>query len=616
MSIFKKFAAPLIAVALVAVMGVSLLGTQRTAYAAAVTGTVTGGPITTPGGLVWSSPTVATTGVLTAPIVITEIGTWADADTITLTHAGTTLSGIVATTSLTDITTTAIAYAAGSTVITITTAGNAGAADDTITITAAGVAVGAATTDGATIAAVAAGVNSVPVAALTAKRMMLGWSTTTSTAKPMVTTTPSFEADSTAAGGALCVYVADAAGVVVVSLPVNFTVSLGVVSSGSSKSANSLSKADGTTCTNYRGAGGVATTDTAIVSNSSINQVATLSITLTSPTGTTASKMIVQQPTVLAASPTVNNVSPGYISPTTSTDFAIQVQDSAGLGVNGEVVLITVDKGALVAGFGGACGTSKAVTGTSAAGTLTATATDQKTGVIPMTYCGNQTDAAGQATITAQNISTSMSNVTTTISTAERPGTVDATYASGSISAKVTDAAGNLVADGTPVQFTISSNAGAVSNACTTTSNGAASSAVSLNGSSGTVIVTASWNETGAAAACTAAGGTTGAQSVSTVVNIGNVVTPPPSGGTSGAGGFAAAPVFSASKLAQSVFNGGSIAQLETAVTAAGGTGVWAQDAQGNFVLDIINGGFVNEPFTMAFPDGFAGVTAVTVVGQ
>ena len=122
------------------------------------------------------------------------------------------------------------------------------------------------------------------------------------------------------------------------------------------------------------------------------------------------------------------------------------------------------------------------------------------------------------------------------------------------------------------------------------------------------------WNESGNAATC--ATGATGAQTTSSVVNIGNVVTPPSSGGSTGAGGFASAPVFSASKLAQSVFNGGSVAQLETAVTAGGGTGVWAQDANGVFVLDIINGGFVNDAFKAAFPTGFAGVTAVTVVGK
>ena len=208
-----------------------------------------------------------------------------------------------------------------------------------------------------------------------------------------------------------------------------------------------------------------------------------------------------------------------------------------------------------------------------------------------------------------------MANATTTVSTAGRPAKVEAKYENGTITATVTDSAGNAVADNTPVQFTISSQAGAVSNTCNLSSNGKASSAVSLNSGSGSVIVSAGYNETGLAASCTT--GATGSQSKSTVVNIGNVVTPPTTGGGStGAGGFAAAPVYSASKLAQAVFNGGTVAQLEAAVVAGNGTGVWAQDAQGNFVLYIVNGGFVNDAFKAAFPTGFAGVTAVTVVGK
>jgi len=171
--------------------------------------------------------------------------------------------------------------------------------------------------------------------------------------------------------------------------------------------------------------------------------------------------------------------------------------------------------------------------------------------------------------------------------------------------------------------------------------------AVSLNSGSGSVIVTASYHENRLPAGCTAPGAPVaavigaipyiagsvgtfavnntgpGAQSVSTVVNIGTVVTPPstgpatnPGAGATGAGGFASAPVFSASKLAQAVFNGGTVAQLETAVTAGNGTGVWAQDSKGVFVLDIIGGGFVNDAFNKAFPTGFTGVTAVTVVGK
>ena len=161
---------------------------------------------------------------------------------------------------------------------------------------------------------------------------------------------------------------------------------------------------------------------------------------------------------------------------------------------------------------------------------------------------------------------------------------------------------------------------------------------MSLNTGSGSVIVTAGYNATGATAGgCSAvtavgAGGNAGAvpvigttlgsaQSVSTVVNIGTVVTPPATvapvaAPASGAGAFAAAPVYSAGKQASAVFNGGTLVQLDAAITAAGGTGAWAQDKQGNFVAHIVGGGPVNAAFAAAFPTGFAGVTAVTVSGQ
>lgn len=83
---------------------------------------------------------------------------------------------------------------------------------------------------------------------------------------------------------------------------------------------------------------------------------------------------------------------------------------------------------------------------------------------------------------------------------------------------------------------------------------------------------------------------------------------------TPGAGGFVSAPAFSAGGLAQVVYNGGTVAQLETAMVAAGANGAWAQTSSGAFQLYIVNGGFVNDSFRNAFPNGFSGVTALTLV--
>jgi hypothetical protein len=85
--------------------------------------------------------------------------------------------------------------------------------------------------------------------------------------------------------------------------------------------------------------------------------------------------------------------------------------------------------------------------------------------------------------------------------------------------------------------------------------------------------------------------------------------TPVPGGGT-----FASTPVFSASGLSQVVFNGGTIAQLDSALRSVGASGAWAQSSSGAFYLYIVGGGFVNDPFMSAFPSGFSGVTALTLV--
>ncbi|MDA0302080.1 MAG: hypothetical protein O2822_06080 [Chloroflexi bacterium] len=83
---------------------------------------------------------------------------------------------------------------------------------------------------------------------------------------------------------------------------------------------------------------------------------------------------------------------------------------------------------------------------------------------------------------------------------------------------------------------------------------------------------------------------------------------------TPGAGGFVSTPAFSAGGVAQVVYNGGTVAQLETAMVAAGANGAWAQTSSGAFQLYIVNGGFVNDSFRNAFPNGFSGVTALTLV--
>jgi hypothetical protein len=328
---------------------------------------------------------------------------------------------------------------------------------------------------------------------------------------------------------------------------VTYTVSLGTVSTGTAKTVNSFTIATpgataGTSSTNYRGGGNVVATDTAIASVASpISVVATMPINLIAASGLTASKVTLTSPAVLAVAPQITNTNPNYQSPQIGTTGSFQVVDATGLGVNGQVVLLTTDKGYLIenAGFtqyptlAGACAaaTAKSITITtgatraintplpgSAAGihNVLSVGGTGVAGAGDFTFCGNQLDAPGKATITAQNISTTMANATVSLSMAGRPGKITATATGNAMTATVVDAGGNNVADGTPVRFTISPNAGAVSTACTTTTNGAASAVVSLIAPTGTVIVSTDWNETGGVATCGAAG----AQQLATSVTV------------------------------------------------------------------------------------------------
>ena len=83
-----------------------------------------------------------------------------------------------------------------------------------------------------------------------------------------------------------------------------------------------------------------------------------------------------------------------------------------------------------------------------------------------------------------------------------------------------------------------------------------------------------------------------------------------------GLGLFAAPPAFSSGKLALSVFNGGTVGQLDSALAALAANGAWAQDSNGVFRVYILNGGAVNDSFRAAFPNGFAGRVALTLVGR
>lgn len=95
--------------------------------------------------------------------------------------------------------------------------------------------------------------------------------------------------------------------------------------------------------------------------------------------------------------------------------------------------------------------------------------------------------------------------------------------------------------------------------------------------------------------------------------------TPTPAATPVASGTFAATPVFPAVglRLAQAVYLGGTVGQLDSALIRANASGAWAQAPNGGFYLYIVGAPlFANAPFFVAFPVGFAGTTALTVVGS
>lgn len=81
-----------------------------------------------------------------------------------------------------------------------------------------------------------------------------------------------------------------------------------------------------------------------------------------------------------------------------------------------------------------------------------------------------------------------------------------------------------------------------------------------------------------------------------------------------GNGTFLAAPVFSTSGIALTIFGGGSVDQLVATARTAGAEGVWVQDGAGMLRLLIVNGpAFLGDVFRSAFAEGLRASTPVTL---
>lgn len=446
---------------------------------------------------------------------------------------------------------------------------------------------------------------------------MVSTTTACGTTNPVTTVSATTTADG-AGALALCAAVRAASGAPVANVPVLFTVSSGIVSTGTGKSVTAITNAAGNATTNYRGGGNVAVTDTAVASVSSLNAVGTLAVTLTAPGGTTAAKIVVSAPSNTAVAPTIVGTAANYVTTQVGADLAIQVQDSAGLGVNGQALLVSVDRGtvidnpAVAASIAASCAaaTAKSTTTTTASTNLTARGGSATPGYANVVICGSTADAVGKITVTVSNVTTTMANATATLSQAGVPSKITATASGNVITAKVTDAGGNVVADGTPVRFAISANAGVVSVGCTTSTNGEASSVAALVGATGTVIVSTDWSESGGAATCAGAGAKSIAASVAVpggTAASGTASTPSAtaisSGSVPAAGGFGL------------IVAGGPLSGLAPAACpASASTAAFWATVNGDFVTYVPGTSIaaVNAAFNAAFPNGLPSGTPLT----
>lgn len=264
----------------------------------------------------------------------------------------------------------------------------------------------------------------------------------------------------------------------------------------------------------------------------------------------------------------------------------VVVKDAAGNSVSGVPVVCTTTEGRLNA----------ATDNTNADGvmdTIVLTAdSDAASGDVATITC-----SAGGVSAT-RTISFANNNASCTISADPAAPTVGS---SSTVTATFLDANGKPVADAQTAVFTAihsgSGNNAAVGGTSTSTNNGV-SRQVILSAIPGPVSVNAAIGST----TCTG-----------TVVFSGTI-TPVPGTQT---GCFATTPAFSSGnpQLAQTVYNGGTLAHLDACLRGVGATGAWAQTSTGQFVLYIVGGpAFANAAFTSAFPNGFSGVVALTLV--
>ena len=356
---------------------------------------------------------------------------------------------------------------------------------------------------------------------------------------------------------------------------IQWTTSRGTLSSSSSTTTSTSSQAN-TSCSAtipFRGNG---TTGTANV---------TAVVTQPSPLVATANFAVVAgtiTPTEIKYRDTTNsghvaaNQDTLYVTTNNVAQVRFRVNNGADQGSNGQVVQATVDKGNITPWTDGnangiidagevptTCPDNVTTTFTTAQNKIDGTDVE---GVAVFFVCAKAGQAAGPIKVTAKNLTTTMSDATTTITSSGIPNKIETTVTGNTVSVTVKDKDGNNVAENTPVTFQVPSFTGTVAPACALTSAGKASASAAFSGTGGQVLITVFYNSSGAAAACPGGGNTVGA---STSVNVGAGGTPG-TPGTPGAGGFTGTAPAKGSIGLLVTNQASSASGLAAALTAAG----------------------------------------------
>lgn len=330
-------------------------------------------------------------------------------------------------------------------------------------------------------------------------------------------------------------------------LIVQWTTSRGTLSSSSSTTTSTSSQTNASCQATipFRGNGTTGTANITAVITQPGAAVTQLNLTVVSGT-ITPTQVVYRDATnsghVAASTETV------YVSTNKVTQVRFRTTNSTDQGANGQVLQATVDKGNIEpwndADNDNIVDTGEVVT--NCADNVTTTFTTKTNIIDGTTYegtavffvCAKAGQAAGPIKVTVKNLTTTMADATTTVTSAGVPNKIEATVSGNTVTAVVKDKDGNNVAENTPVTFLVPSFTGTVAPQCALTSGGKVSASAAFSGGGGQVLVTVFHNSSGAAAACPTGGNTV---SASTAVNLGSGVVSGPSsfvGGVPASGSF------------------------------------------------------------------------------